>query len=496
VQTNIQKTFRQNSIAAAAASGIIWTAFQSISAKFLVFFAQLILARILVPEDFGVLGLANTIAAFFGVLSDIGVGQTLQQRHPRIHLWTTQAFCTGFFVAAVAGAAMAIYAPIAAQMFRNEKVSDLILVLALDLPLSTLWTLPLVKLQTQMRFTFTATYAIVETAAIQAATILLAWNGFGALSFVLPLPAASAVKAIVFWWFAPVQMRPFRLSKGWSHMFRRTSGLFGASLLAMAASQGDYMILGFLATAQVVGLYYFAFKLSSQPFMALSAAVSGVLRSALIPLREDRTRQTAFALKAAELLVLIAVPVCYLQAAITGPALTLLFGDKWFLAIQLAQILALGLSATPVSLAARALLLARGENSRLFKFQLVSTVFFFILVSAGAFSAEALGVAIGAAIYYTVQPAVFTGLVFFREGVCINTIVMIFFRPAFVSVVTIGSAYLLAQMPSLENKLFMQIFATSVFGISSYILCIVYFSPNAYKDVRRLLVRLFAKHLI
>jgi O-antigen/teichoic acid export membrane protein len=248
------------SIGMAATSGLVWTIIQTICGRASGLIGQLILAKLLVPEDFGILGLAFTIITFVSILTNVGIDQVLMQRQPRMHLWATQAFWISLILATGAAIIMAIVAPIGAALYHNEKITYLVWVMAFSLPISSLVIVPSVKLRSLMSFKFLSSYYSINSIISQIMIIVFALSGFGALSFVLQFPLMAAVRAIVFWRVAPIPLRPLHLSKGWSQMLKRGSGVFGAVLLTTSIGQGDYMTLGLLASAQVVGIYFFAFE--------------------------------------------------------------------------------------------------------------------------------------------------------------------------------------------------------------------------------------------
>jgi O-antigen/teichoic acid export membrane protein len=483
-QNSVDNTSRPTSFGMAAISGIIWTIVQTLCGRASGFIGQLILAKILVPEDFGILGLAYTIIIFVSMLTNVGIDQVLIQRQPRMHLWATQAFWIILILATIAAITMAAFAPIAAKLYHNEKITSVIWIMALSTPISALVTLPWVKLRSMMRFKFLSAYYSIEAVIAQIMTILLALGGFGAISFVLPIPLLAAVRALVFWRIAPLPLRPLRLSKGWSKMLKRGSGVFGAAVLTTSIGQGDYMILGVLASAQVVGIYFFAFKLAAQPMLTLASSFNGVLGPTLIAISGEPVRQRDAALRTAEVLGVLTIPICFFQAAVAKPGLTLLFGTQWLESIPLVQILSIGLPLDAVSWAAGALLAARGQFGRSFKYQLISAPFFFMFVTAGALLGSATGVAIGVAIYYTIHPILYTAIVFCKEGISIVRVLSCFYTPALLSFITIGTAYGISLAPIFHDFLILQIVVISLFGGFMYLLGVRHFSPLIYNDVQ------------
>jgi O-antigen/teichoic acid export membrane protein len=483
-QDSVNETSPSISIGMAATSGMFWTITQTLFGRASGFIGQLILAKVLVPEDFGVLGLAFTISTFVAVLTNVGIDQVLMQRRLRMHFWATQAFWISLILSTLAAIGMAFFAPIGAKLYHNDKIIHIVWVLAFSMPLSALSLVPGVKLRSLMRFKFLASYGSAESIVSQIVTILLAWSGFGAISFVLASPVFAFVRAIVFWRVAPIPLRSLRLSKGWSQMLKRGSGVFGAAIITTSIGQGDYMILGLLASAQVVGIYFFAFKLAAQPMLMLASSFYGVLGPSLITMSGDPARQRDAALKAAELLGALTVPLCFLQAAVAEPGLTLLFGTRWLETIPLIQILSIGLPLDAVSWAAGALLASRGQFGRSFKYQLISAPLFFALVGAGALLGSSTGVAIGVTTYYTIHPIFFSAVTFCKEGISIMNVLFCFYTPALLSSITIGVAYVISHAAIFHDFLLSQILIIVLFGGIGYLLAIRHFSPMIYNDVR------------
>jgi PST family polysaccharide transporter len=478
-------------IGKAAASGLVWTTGLSFAGRGATLLAQLVLAKILMPEDFGVLGLAYTITTLFGILTSFGIDQVFQQRQPRMHLWSTQTFVISLALSVLVAAAMAIYAPIGAKAYHNDKIVMIVWVIATSFPLAALSTVPQARLKSQLKFKFLAVYASAEVVATQLLTIVLAWAGLGAISFVLPLPVMALIKALVFWRLSPMPLRPVRRSKGWGHMIKNSASMLGITVLTTVIGQGDYIILGLTTSAQVVGVYYFAFRLVAQPMMMLAMNFTGILRPSLIAMKDDPLRQRNAALKTAELLGLVTVPVCFMQAAIARPALILLFGDRWVESIPLIQILSIGLPLDAAAWAAGALLESRGQFLRSFKYQLLTAPLFFVLVGTGAWLHQAVGVAVGVTLYYTIHPLYLTTMVFCKEGISLRRVMRCCLTPLALGLTTIGAAYALSQMPLFHDRLIVQMAVAVIPGGIGYALAVRYVVPEIYADIRNRLAHVF-----
>src|SRR5258705_4865335 len=119
---------------------------------------------------------------------------------------------------------------------------------------------------------------------------------------------------------------------------------------------GVYIILGIMHDAKSFCIYFFAFNLATQTMQVFTQNLIGVLFPALSKLQHNIEHQTRAFLRAAELLALIGVPLCLLQAALAGPAINVLFNSWWAPMIRVLQLLSIGMAVRLVALPRGALI--------------------------------------------------------------------------------------------------------------------------------------------
>src|SRR5262249_18452152 len=233
---------------------------------------------------------------------------------------------------------------------------------------------------------FRALAAVQGTGLLAGAglSVLFAVLGFGAYSFVLPaLVTAPAVTAALLALARP----PLRLAPEWGR-WRGPAGAGGGGgalaacrIISYAILQGDYILLGLFCPAEVVGLYYFAYTFSAQAVVLLGNNVVGVLFPSLSLLREEPLRQRAAFLRAARLLMALMVPASLLLVAVAGPAVHLVFGDKWAAAVPVIQVLAAGTATRVLGALPGACLQPRGRFDLLVTSLALYGVIFFALAA-------------------------------------------------------------------------------------------------------------------
>jgi PST family polysaccharide transporter len=156
-----------------------------------------------------------------------------------------------------------------------------------------------------------------------------------------------------------------------------------------------------------VGVYYFAFNLSLQTAMLLALNLDAVLMPVLSKLKDDVPRQRDAFLSAARAVALVGVPVCFLQAAVAGPAIRLVFDPKWYGAVHVLQVLSVGMALRVVTHPAQTLMRAQGRFATLTWLNAIGAIAFVAVTAvaaAGASDATAAAwVALAVAGFFAVE---------------------------------------------------------------------------------------------
>jgi PST family polysaccharide transporter len=428
-----------------ALAGLLMLLAQNAVARLSGLLSQLLLALLLVPADFGVIGLTYSVSNVAASLLNVGLDDVVLQRHTRMRLWTGPAFWMSLSLALLAAALVVLVSPLAAILYRSHLLIGLLAVLAIAMPVNALAAVPTMLMRARMQFRVIAIYGAIEIVAMAALTVLLAWAGFGAYSFAIPAPLAAIARATVFWRLAPVSVSLRPHWRRWKYLLGNTGAAFASRVIIAVIGQGDYVVLGILDTHHVVGIYYFGFRLAAQPLWMLAGNVASVLFPALVQLKSDAVRQAQTALRASKLLAFCVMPLAFLQAALAAPLIPFCFGQKWAASIPIIQLLSVGLALDAVGWVAGALLGARGEFSAGLRFCIAQLPLFFPLVWIGALAHGAVGVAVAVCAFYAVTQPVFVWSVYRPVGITFSQIAAIYLRPICLAAIATGAGLLLAS---------------------------------------------------
>ncbi|MEX0641081.1 MAG: oligosaccharide flippase family protein [Pirellulales bacterium] len=442
---------RPRGTGALVAAGTFWLLAQTLGSKAVTLVGQLVLAWLLAPEDFGQIGLAYTVTAFVALLINPGIDVILVRRGRRFHLWSTSAFYFSLVAGLLGCVAILVAAPLVARVYESPQLVGLLAVLALATPLGSLTLVPTAKLRSEMRFGILSAINFLQSLIQTVLTLAFAATHFGAYSFVLPMPLVYLVISAVLWSVARPAVKLHRPMQYWRYLIGDTSYIFGQRTLLTMVVQGDYIILGALYGPEVVGPYFFAFGIATQAIRLTAGSLQLVLMAGLTRFTTFCAQQTQAALRATKALALIGMPLCMLQAAIAGPVLRALYGEKWVAAIPLIQLISVGLAFDVASWPAGSLLQSRGQFRFLFFWSLAFAPIFLVAIFVGALLGESLGVATAVCGYYLILSPLLTLVTFRSAGVGVWEIVDVYLRPVVVGLVTVGVTFAALRLSTLAG---------------------------------------------
>jgi PST family polysaccharide transporter len=429
----------QTALARATAKGAALAFGQNVAFRIINLVSQLVLARLLAPADFGQVTLVLATMAFLNQFTDFGIEDVLISRIRALRYWIGPAYGLSLTLAVLAGAIMMAVSPLLGALYRIHDFVLLSLPPALNMALCGLSTIPGAKLRAELRFGVLSAYNLTELTLIQIATVALAWNGFGAFSFVLPLPFMAAAKAVILQRYAQVPMRRLFRVRTWRRMLGRSSLAFGQRLLLGVREQGDNVMLGLMASQSVVGAYALGFRLAAQPVYLLIRSLSVALLPAVAQLASDPARQAQMAVRSAQILAYVVTPLSFLEAATAGPILEMLFGPKWRPAVPFVEILSIGLAFEVLPCVGGALANARGRFRFQFQAAIVTTACFLAAIFLGFQIDGPTGLALAVAVYFAVMSLTYGLLAFRPMDRLFATLFKLWFAPFALSAIGVGA---------------------------------------------------------
>lgn len=381
-----------NSLTAQAVRGFIWTLIQVLGSKAVGLLGQVILARLLLPRDFGLVALTVIAVSFASVIRQTGIQQILVQRHKHFRRWANPAFWFELTFGTATAILLAAASPVAAAVFHSHALIGLILVSAASAPLSAWIVIPSARLTIDMRFKAIAVVNFTTNLLLTVMSVFLAWRGFGAYSLIVPIPVSAAVRCVWLWMMARPEIRLRPQFRRWRFLVGDSGFMIATGFLNSIIYQAGYLVLGVLDQKSVVGQFFFGLNLSSQVAFLLSQNLGNVLLPALAKLQDDRDRHASALLRALRMLTFVATPACLLLVLVAKPLVVIVYGAKWLPAVPILQVMAASSAISIPCAPAIAAIQSQGRFSLLFWWTLIQTPVFIAAIFAGAWFGAGVGV--------------------------------------------------------------------------------------------------------
>ncbi len=479
---NYSQTGRDAPMAGHAARGVSWLFVQSLCSKVAGVASNLVLGWLLMPEAFGLIGMAYSVSIFVALVSQAGLREILTQRHNRSTRWITP----GFWLSVVTGLAgmlvMLGVSPIVAHVYGEPELVGLLAVLAVTTFLYSLAAAADAQLHAQLRFGFLGAFGVANTIGRVLMTIALAAIGFGAYSIVLPGLVFAAINAAVLWWNAPVRPAWSLQGRRWKYLIASSLFVFGATGLYTLMTQSGSIFLGVFSTTAAVGLFYFAFALALQPLMLLGHAVRRVLLPTLSRMNGQPARQAAALERASRLLMLLVIPMAWFQIPLAADFMDAVFPERWAPAVIVLQMLSLAIPLRVFGWTSGSALQAQGRFRTHFMLSVVAAVGSFAVAAVTAAVGPIWLVALGFSLFVGVlEPA--TYVVAVRRGAA--EAMTPFIRPLFVGALGTGFCWLGAEAArSFVPGPWAPLIVGAATGSIAYAALVRLMLPESWRDLR------------
>jgi O-antigen/teichoic acid export membrane protein len=354
------------------ARGLTWTIVDTWGRQLLNLAIFVVLARLLVPADFGLVALATVFVGFAQVVVDQGLGDALIQRRSV----TRPQMDTAFWVAMGTGTALTLLGVLVAvplAAFLGEPALGPILqVLALTFILSALSSIQMALLRREMAFRSLAIRAIVAATVGGLVGIIMALLGFGAWALVGQQVAAAAISVVVLW-----PMIPWRPSLRFSgadfrSLFGYGAHVLGSDVLNYLSRNVDNLLIGVFLGPVPLGIYAIAYRILTISQSVLVNVARRIAFPALASLQHDADRLQRAYFRLTRVASVVILPGYVGLAIVAGDLTPLLFGDQWVESGPVAMILFLIGPVLTVQAFSGALLNAVGRPDVVFRFRLIT----------------------------------------------------------------------------------------------------------------------------
>lgn len=318
-----------------------WSFAGIIGPQMLQFGFSVLLARLLVPADFGLIAMLGLFLALAQSMIDSGFGSALIQKQNATRVDESSVFFLNLGFGIIAYGLLWIGAPAIAAFYREPVLIPLSRLMGVSFIINAFGLVQISLLQKSLNFKALAKRSLVAALVSGPVGVILAVKGYGVWSLVAQAIAGNLAQTVLLWFWS--DWRPaLRFSrKALAGMFGYGSKLFISGILNTVFDNLYPMVIGRLFTKTDLGFYSHALKLQRLPVTTASGVIGQVAFPAFSSIQDDRQRLTSGYRKAIRIACYLVFPLMLGLIAISKPLFIALFTEKWAESVPYFRILCL-----------------------------------------------------------------------------------------------------------------------------------------------------------
>ena len=301
--------------------------------------STVVLARLLSPADYGLVGMTSVVTGFIELFKDLGLSEATVQQSTINHRQVSTLFWLNCLVGLGLTLVVIAVSPLAARLYQEPRVIGIMNGLSVNFFLSSIATQHIALLKRQMRFTALAILNIVSMAAGVVGAVVAAKMGAGYWALVLMYITSVLTYSVGGW--ATCRWRPGKpaFGSGIGSMLRFGGNLTGFNVVNYFSRNLDNVLIGRFWGSVELGLYAKAYQLILLPINQINGPITNVAMPALSRLQENPEKYSRYYYKAVLMICAVGMPITGFLFAASREIILIVLGTQWLGSVSIFQVL-------------------------------------------------------------------------------------------------------------------------------------------------------------
>lgn len=354
--------------------GVVWSALERFSVQGVSFVVMIIMARMLSPNEYGLVGMLTVFLAISQSLVDSGFSQALMRKMDRTETDNSTAFYFNVVVGIIMYALLCLCAPLIARFYDEPLLADITRVIGLSVVINSLVVVQRALFTSDLDFRTQAKASLLAAIVSGVIGIGMAASGFGVWSIVWYQLSNLGVNASMLWLLS--KWRP-KMTYSWSS-FREMFG-FGSKLMLSGLINTIYtniylIVIGKIFRASDLGYYTRAHQFAEFPSSNLNGIVQRVTYPVLCSIQNDDERLADVYRRFLKLSAFVIFPLMAGLAATSEPLILMLLNKQWAFTVTLLQIICFSMMWYPIHSINLNLLQVKGRSDLFLKLEIYKKI--------------------------------------------------------------------------------------------------------------------------
>lgn len=363
-------------------SGLKWGGVEKFSTYGVQFLLSIVMARLLSPADFGVVGMISIFLALSTIFIDSGFAVALIRKQDATDTDFSSVFYFNILLSLLLYGVLFALAPAIASFYDTPILCRITRVLGLTIIVTSLTIVQRARVTREIRFNVHAKVTFTAASVSGIAGIVAAYAGFGPWALVLQLMLASVLTSALYWYFS--SWRPSgKFSLGTIRsMFSFSSKLLVGTLLLVVYNNIYQLVIGKCFSMAQVGYFTKANSYANLPNDAIGRTINNVALPALARIGENDAELLGYYRRMLRGTACVLFPIMGAIVALAEPGVRLVLTEKWMPAVPLLQILAAATLMAPIRMINQNVYHIKGRSDVYLKTEVINKVLITLLLAA------------------------------------------------------------------------------------------------------------------
>lgn len=387
-----------NNIKNKTVTGFFWQLSQKVLCQVVSFGISVVLARLLLPSDYGVIAICSMFLVLTGIFIGGGLGTALVQKKNADDKDFCTVFYSGLVLSIVVYLAVFFAAPYIAIFFKNEQITAVIRVLALSMPIGTLSGVQNAFVSKQMIFKKFFYSSLIGTIASGAVGLGMALTGFGVWALVGQNLVSTITNTLVLFCIIDWHPKLIFSYERFKQLFSFGWKMAVVNILTTFFYQLKGYVIGYKYSAAQLAYYNRGEGLPGILYNNINGTISDVLFPALSQLQDDKEALKRALSRAMRISSFFLIPALFGLAAISDKLVIIIFSEKWLPSIPFMQVICMISCSDILGMANYQAIKAVGRADTLLKMEFLKRPAMFAILIATMFISP-LAIAVGQLVY-------------------------------------------------------------------------------------------------
>lgn len=483
-------TNSNSSINKSIAKGAVWMVLMRFCIKAIAMVSTMILARLLMPADFGIMALASSIYALVELLRAFGFDTVLIQKQNAGRSHYDTAWTLQILFSLAASALLIAISRMAADYYHDARLVDVLNVMAIIILVNGFNNIGVVEFRKKLNFNKEFIYQVLIKLSGFCVTIPLAWYWRSYWALLAGMLSANIVSLIL--GYVMQSFRPSVTLKDWRDVLGFSAWLFFNNILYFLNQHAQNFILGKFGGSSALGLFAVSNEVATLTTTEIVASINRAAYPSYAKVAMDNEKLKSSYIAVYSHIVLIALPSAVGIAAMAPLFVPVLLGEKWLDAVEVIQIIAIASTMAALNTNANYIYLAQAKQ-KITTFLMLCWLGIFIpllLILVPIKDKEVLGVAYAALISSAVMFPINQSLLKIQLNLLWRELAAILYRPFIASAImgTVVYQSVLAidrQTLNIEGVFWLLLFITLGVMVFSLILLLLWLLVGRPNGVER-----------